>query len=416
MAQELSLLKLFSESREKLQMYGVYMDALQTLDKDLKLIYNLIKKYYDQYPEHNYVGQQELKAFYDYCYPRSRDSVLHHEQIDAMYEAAVSTSIMMDLIEQVVEMHHANEILNELVPVIDGRKFGVLPSIRSNIEQFESLMKNPPIESKGLEPCTLSVGELVAQEIDDPGIPWHLENLNQIIGGLRTKTLGCIFAFVDSGKTSFGLSACASFAHHLKDTGDTIVYAGNEESAARLSLRLTQAMLNVTRREIQEEPDEMDARRRERGWTRVRVLDSITSGAEVLKILDEWRPRVLILDQGTKLTLDVRSRAKEIEALQNLFNFYREKAKEYDTSIVCLAQGVGEAENRKWLKLSDIYGSRVAIQGELDYAIGIGRLLDCKAYEENFRYINIPKNKLLDGETGKFTTLFEKERCSWKPV
>jgi hypothetical protein len=330
-----------------------------------------------------------------------------------MFEAEVSTSIMMDLVEQVVEIHHANEMLQELIPVIDGSKFGVVPGLRANIESFESLMKNPPKESKGLEPCSQTVAELVAQEINDPGVPWHLDSLNSIIGGLRRKTLGCIFAFVDSGKTSFGLSACASFARHLKDTSETIVYAGNEESASRLSLRLTQAMLNVTRRDLMERPDELDEARRELGYTRVKVLDSVSHGSQLLKILDEWRPRILIIDQGTKVTLDVRSKAKEIEALQNLFNFYREKAKEYDTSIVCLAQGVGEAENRKWLKLSDIYGSRVAIQGELDYAIGIGRLLDNK-YDENFRYLNIPKNKLMEGETGKFNTLFTKEICKWE--
>ena len=76
-------------------------------------------------------------------------------------------------------------------------------------------------------------------------------------------------------------------------------------------------------------------------------------------------------------------------------------AKLYNTSIICLAQAVGEAENRKYLKLSDIYGSRVGIQGELDYAIGIGRTMDDLAYA-NVRFINIPKNKLNEGDTAKF--------------
>jgi KaiC/GvpD/RAD55 family RecA-like ATPase len=409
-------MKLFTESKTNLEKYGTYIESLPTMDRDLKLIYELIKRYYKDYPEHNYIAEDELKAFYDYCYPQARDKQLHHDQIAAIHEAEVSTSIMTDLVEQIVEQHYANLILNDLVPVIDGNKFGVLPAVRSHIEEFISLMKNPPAETQGLEPCNLTVRELVEQEIDDEGVPWHLENLNQTIGGIRRKTLGCVFAFVDSGKTSFGVAACANFANHLKETGDTIVYAGNEESAARMSLRLTQGMMNVTRRQVKESPDDYDAARRERGWTRIKVLDSISTTDQLLRILDEWKPHVLFIDQGTKVTMKSRGSTKEIEALQNLFNFYREKAKEYDCAIICLAQGVGEAENRKWLKLSDIYGSRVAIQGELDYAIGIGRLTDVKPQYENFRYINVPKNKLLDGATTRFTTLFEKEICRWSPV
>lgn len=408
------MLKLMTESRETWNQQHKFIASVPGKDREIKMILNLIQRYYDQYPEHNYIGRQELVTFYDYCYPNSRDADMHHEQIGMMYDAEISTSIMTDLAEQFAERHYANILLNRLVPVIDGNKFGVLPNLKADIEEFISHMRNPPTEAKGLEPCNLTVEELVAQEINDPGIPWHLGSLNAIIGGLRRKTLGCIFAFVDSGKTSFGLSACASFAQHLKDSSETIVYAGNEESASRLSLRLTQAMLQVTRRDLKDDPVGYDERRREAGFSRVKLLDGVTTGTDILRILDEWRPRILMIDQGTKVTLD-RGKAKEIEALQNLFNFYREKAKEYDTSIICLAQGVGEAENRKWLKLSDIYGSRVAIQGELDYAIGIGRLID-EQYQENFRYINIPKNKLMEGETGRFQTVFTKELCKWEAV
>ena len=191
------------------------------------------------------------------------------------------------------------------------------------------------------------------------------------------------------------------------------MYAGNEESAPRLSLRLTQALLGVTRSDIKLSPADIERKRREQGFTRVKLLDNVTHTSEVHRLLETWLPRVLFIDQGTKVSIDAN--VKEMKEVQLLFNFYREKAKEFDTSIICLAQGVGDSENRKWLKLSDIYGSRVAIQGELDYAIGIGRRIDDIA-RENFRYINIPKNKLLEGETGKFVTLFRRENCSWESI
>jgi hypothetical protein len=109
------------------------------------------------------------------------------------------------------------------------------------------------------------------------------------------------------------------------------------------------------------------------------------------------------------------SETSDTQALQSLFNFYREQAKIHDVAIVCLSQAVGEAENKKWLKLSDMYGSRVSIQGELDYAIGIGRVIDDPT-KENIRYIHVSKNKLLDGAAVKFMTHFIKEKCGWQEI
>jgi hypothetical protein len=88
---------------------------------------------------------------------------------------------------------------------------------------------------------------------------------------------------------------------------------------------------------------------------------------------------------------------------------------EYNCGICAVGQAVGAADNKQWITLADIYESRVAIQGELDYAIGIGKLIEQQG-RENFRYINISKNKLKDGMTSKFTTYFDKERCVWRPV
>jgi hypothetical protein len=411
--QELTALRLFCRDRETYDSHSAYIKNIDNLDRHVSVLFSTIQRYYDKYKEHKYINSDELKKFYEYMYPSNRDTDIHHELIDAMFEEDVSNSVARDILEQVVEQSYASRIIARLAPVLQGQKSNVVPLISSDIEEFIGLMKNPPKETRVLDPCELSVEELVAIEITDEGIPWHLQNLNEIIGGVRRRTLGAIYAFVDSGKTSFGLSACASFAQAIKDTGHTILYAGNEEAAPRLSLRLTQAMLGITRSDIKLSPTDIDRRRRDIGWTRVKIFDNITNASEVHRLLETWGPRVMFIDQGTKVSID--SKLREVEEQQALFNFYREKAKEFDTSIICLMQGVGDAENRKWLKLSDIYGSRVAIQGELDYAIGIGRRID-DASRENFRYINIPKNKLLEGETGKFITEFVKEKCVWRAI
>jgi len=127
-------------------------------------------------------------------------------------------------------------------------------------------------------------------------------------------------------------------------------------------------------------------------------------------LLEEHRPRIMYVDQAVKV--EAEKTDKEVKAIQKIFNAYRELAKAYDTTIIGVAQGRGECEDKKYLDLSDIYGSRVAIQGELDWALGIGRVLDA-AYADQ-RYINIPKNKF--GDNDKFVTNFDKHMCVWEEM
>lgn len=409
---ELSIVKLFCEKRELCETYYPYVLQQRTLERDLKILFRLVHDFYEKYEDTTFVTRDNLLAFYDHQYPQSRELQVFTELIDRAYALQPKTDLMRDLLEQMIERQYATDLINKLIPVMEGKKFGVVADMTHDIEEFTAKLENPPQIVDVLKPCDLTVAELVHQEIDDAGLRWPLEGLNCTIGGVRTRTLGIIFAYVDTGKTSFSVAAAANFARQLADTDECIVYAGNEESATRLSLRLTQAFLTCNRQDIKANPDWAEERRNAEGFTRLKILDSVTTMEQIVKILENYRPRILFIDQGTKI--ETRIKDNEVRASQQLFNFYREAAKKYDCSIICVAQAVGDAENKKWLRLSDIYGSRVAIQGELDYAIGIGRRVE-DANTEMIRYFHVPKNKMLEGESAKFPVTFYKERCLWVP-
>lgn len=394
--------------------YGHYVDNIPNFDRDLRLIFNLLRDYYDKYPEEKAITADALHAFLEYQYPGMRNADSYKQLITRAFEMTPNLDVMTGLLEQMMERYYATQIVNKLIPVMEGSKYGILSETKQEIEAFDTRLKNPPVKLDALSACDLSVQQLIETEIQEEGLPWPLVNLNHSIGGVRRKTLGMIYAYVDSGKTSFGMAACAHFAASLIDTPDSIVYAGNEESAPRLALRLTQACLHWTRSEILKSPELAEEERRNRGYTRVKILDSVTTMKQVEKILELYRPYVLFVDQGTKL--EHKHVDNEVRAAQQLFNFYREAAKRYNVAIVCLAQAVGDAENKKRLNLSDVYGSRVAIQGELDYAIGIGRVLSKTDEDDPLRYFNVPKNKLLEGASAQFVAKFEKARCQWLPV
>jgi hypothetical protein len=218
---------------------------------------------------------------------------------------------------------------------------------------------------------------------------------------------------VDAGKTSFAMAACANFARQLADTEDFVCYCGNEEAAGRLRLRLVQAFTHWTRAQIRANGKRAEKIAQEGGIHRVKIFDGITSGQQIEYILREYKPHVMVVDQAPAVEVEGFGKQEGVTRLETLFRWYRKISNTYDVGLIGIAQGGGDAEDTKYLKLSDIYGARVAIQGALDWACGIGRRVD-NPVDDDLRYIHIPKNKLHDGDGGRFPVHFNHYLCEWE--
>jgi hypothetical protein len=417
MSSELAVIKLFCTDRTLFDTYYSYTQSLKNLERELKLILRLVADFYKKY-DALAISQSDLLVFYDVQYPQNKDRSIYRDIITGIFAVEANPDVAGDLLEQIMEKYYASAIVSKLIPVVEGNKFGVLDTLETDVKEYVSKMRNPTTIVNALLPFERTVDELTSLVYPEGGLNWITPTLTRTIGPIMKGSLGTIFAYVDSGKTSFGIANFVQFAQQLKETSENIVYAGNEESASRLAFRMTQAMLKKTRQEIMSDTHGASTTRLESGWSRIKLFDNITTTSQVTHILEEYQPTLLFIDQGTKIHLDggrAFTDSSEVSQLQYLFNFYREAAKEYEVAIVILAQAVGEAENKRWLKLSDMYGSRVSIQGELDYAIGIGRIVDDPT-KEDLRFMHVCKNKLLDGASCKFTTYFVKEKCEWREV
>lgn len=415
MSAELAIFRLFCADRQLHSLYCEYVSSIKNLERELKVIARLITDFYDK---HNALAivKDDLLIFFDVQYPNHKDRMMYRDIIVSIFNTEANPEVARDLLEQVMEKHYATAILNKLLPVVEGNRYGVLPSLEADIKEYTAKMRNPSSTQSVLAPFEKTLDELAEIVYPEGGLNWVCPTLTKTVGPVMPGSLGVIFAYVDAGKTSFGVKNFTNFAQQLKDTEETLVYAGNEESAARIAMRMTQAITGWTRSEILSDTTEASRIIASGGWSRIKLFDSITTSSHVESLLKAHRPTVLVVDQGTKVSIPgAHSEGSEVSQLQDLFNFYREAAKLHNCAIICLAQAVGEAENKKWLKLSDMYGSRVSMQGELDYAIGIGRQVEDSA-RENIRYLHVPKNKLLDGEKCKFMTNFTKERCQWREI
>lgn len=412
MSVELSIFKVFCADRGKHLLHRGHVDGLNNLEKELKVMFKLLDTYYTEYEGEESVSRERLLDYYELKFPKDKGKDDIETIVSNAFEIDIHEDMIDGFLDQLNEKYVATALVNKLMPVLEGEKYGVVAELGNSINDYIDDMHNPPDTVAVPEPCEMGIKDLIAQEIHEPGIPWRLPYITNKVGGIRPATLGLIYAFVDSGKTSFCLDNVAAWSDHLVDD-EVICYAGNEESKERLKLRAAQAFLKQRVDWIGHNEDEVEMLLSQTKFNSVKFFDDIVAGDQVRYILKTYRPRILVVDQATDVDIKTKRRADGVEYMKQLFKWYRRSANEYNCGIVGVSQGVGDAENTKWLKLSDIYGSRVAIQGALDYAIGIGRKVDDPAVE-NQRYINIPKNKLNGGEGGKVTTNFIKQVCSWR--
>lgn len=415
MSVELRIIKGFCDDRDLEMTHYPYIESINNMEREVKHLFQLVHQYYKEH-ESSSIDKDELAQWYELKNPSSKNHKMYMELINESFSTKITPELMNEVLDQVIEKHHATMIITKLLPVMEGDKYGVLDSVSADINNYIDLLHNPPDSLVVPEPCLMSLEDMVEQEIDDKGIPWHLPEITRIVGGVRDKTLGLIYAFVDSGKTSFSLASASSFCEYLWQNGgrdERICYLGNEESAQRLRLRFIQACTNWTRTQIKDDMATATARAVDSGLDLMYIFDEIVHGEQVRYVLDEYKPRILFVDQATDIDIETKRKSDGVEYQKQLFKYYRKLASKYDCAIIGVSQGVGDAENTKWLKLSDIYGSRVAIQGALDYGIGIGRIIKDPS-KEDFRYIHVPKNKLNDGEGGKVTTYFSKQICHWE--
>jgi replicative DNA helicase len=144
-----------------------------------------------------------------------------------------------------------------------------------------------------------------------------------------------------------------------------------------------------------------------KGGGKIHLIGSVSHITDVEKYIAKFNPVVAFIDQGPKVVYPGKD-LDSVERKQKLYNRLRELAKKYNVAIVTLGQADAESDNRKFLGLNNLDGSKVGIPGELDWCMGIGKL-DDEAYAGT-RFLSICKNKLR-GATGHGTVLLDVPRC-----
>lgn len=195
-----------------------------------------------------------------------------------------------------------------------------------------------------------------------------------------------VFAPTEMGKSLFVINLTAGFVKQKK----RVLYIGNEDPAADLYMRYMTRITGMNKYEIQENPDKAQALLDARNY-RLLILKPLAPGNfyEIRKLIDQYRPDVVVLDQLRNL--DVRSEGRT-QQLERAATEARNLAKSKRLLVVSVTQAGDSATGKAVLGRGDVDSSNVGIPGQVDLMIGIGATEQEEA--NNIRTISFPKNKL----------------------
>jgi hypothetical protein len=415
MSDELNVIKLFLDSRETYETWVRPVVKLPSLDRTISFIIKNIGDYYDRYPTHDKILPADFKEFIDYQHPVHKEKPIVFDLIDQADGIATSVDLIRLSLDKMTEASFAAEICSLLTPVIEGSKYNVMPQAFDMIEDFNGYVGVVDDTTK-LEPYYKSIKELKEQNQQEQDLSWPLSELDRIIGAPRRKTSGAFFARPDAGKTTFGVNTACKWAAslHFRKKDGVILYCQNEEAMDLVWERALCSMNDCDKEYLYNNETAMEDQFWLRGGRRLVMIEDVYHIAILEQLLKKYSPRAVIIDQTPKLNIPGGHLLKGTAKLQMTYQRVRELSKKYDTSILNLSQATASngAANRMYLGLDDMHASKTDVPGELDYAIGCG-FKDEPGYE-NQRFINVCKNKLMNGLHWRFQCVFDGPKARYK--
>ncbi len=401
MITEITLLKLFLDSRDTLAAYGSYV-KYDALHHETKTILQDIDLYYQTFKTETKVSMEKFITFFQQ---------VRHPEI-----TKTQRKIYLAIFKRLEEAESSDESENFAKIVLNHfKKENAKEKISALLEQTELPVDDlkATIQSYIDDADLLEEEDFVANEFNDifvttqrtDGFTWRLDCLNRSIGPLIRGDFGFVAAYVDTGKTKFLISEVAHMAQQIEGDG-SVLWFNNEGSEDRVQQQLWCAVLETDHETIIENEAAAIDKYTEKlhGYTdRIKVFDAFGYTPAVIKAkAEKYNAKLIILDMIDQTVLPGGNQNQEVIRLRSLYREIRVISKEFcpvigscqcDGTVTWTDRETGEARFQHYIGMHQLDFSRVAKQSSAEFIITIGR---DDAYPKT-RYIHVPKNKL-DGD------------------
>lgn len=238
---------------------------------------------------------------------------------------------------------------------------------------------------------TEDLNEILHHTVEQRGLRWRLDSLNKRLGSLRKGNFGFVFARPETGKTTFLSSEVTHMATQISTPGSgPVLWFNNEQPGADVQLRIYEAALGKTRKELRAEREKYGNEYKTLFGGKILLVDDVTaSRGKIEAVCAREKPSLIIFDQIDKIT-GFKADRRDLE-MGEIYKWAREMAKTY-CPVIGVCQADGSADGEAWLNMGHVADAKTAKQAEADFILGIGKSHD--GGKEFIRYISICKNKL----------------------
>jgi archaellum biogenesis ATPase FlaH len=365
------------------------------------LVFGLIREFYDRDVEAKWVEREVLIE-------RAEAKVPNPKQAQAIkeYILELNPEISVPNLFHDIKTFKQQRVGDELALAITNRDDP--RNILDLMTRFQELEHVNPEDDEQVYQ-EFSVRELVTTSFDPANqIKLFPKELNdRVDGGARPGHHLLVYARPEMGKTLFLINMAAGFL--LQNL--TVLYVGNEDPASDILLRVVSRLSKMTKQQVLDNPGGAQELAMEKGYDKL-ILAALSPGNffEIRKLIERFRPDVLIIDQLRNIEVKADSRTLQLEKAATSA---RNVAKQYGILVVSATQAGESAEGKAILGRDDIDFSKTGIQAQVDLMVGIGA--DDTMEKHGLRTINLPKNKL-SGNHEHFTVSVNPSIGSVEPI
>lgn len=394
---DIVLLRIMKDRKEYKKL--IHSIPAGSLDAKTQALLADFGKYFDKFKEHKAIDLQVFLPRFKGWHPDMDEEVFNtyvgvlrnaQEEVDE----ATKSGILTELYEADAAMKVAN-VCSEYnagdlaVPIAD--KIGsIMDEYKININAKSSKWDDTDID------------ELLKEDLNNEGIKWRMNTLNECMRPLRGGDFGIIAARPDKGKTTFLASEVTFMASQLPPDKN-IIWLNNEGKSSPIIKRLWQSALGVTISELvklNQEGKLKDMYRDVVGrLDRIRVFNIHgRNTSQVETIIEQSNPGIILYDMIDNIN-GFGSAARTDLQLEQMYQWARERSVKYDAIGLATSQISNDGCGQQFPTLGMLKDSKTGKQGACDFQLMIGASdAPDLAYS---RYLGLPKNKLRrDGAPG----------------
>ena len=390
-------------------MYLKYRNFIKidTLSGELKIVIKLLDFIYKNnlYNNNTEINKDFLIALLEEQYNKLKNKNMIKETINNIYNIKTTIEEENIILLNNLKNYYLEKIIAESINLLNTNtvEIDILDKYLLEYKNYQRLF----IAENNDLLVNCDIDTLLEIENDSYGYDWFCEELIEVLGKIKGGDLGLVVAVVNAGKTAFILTVAMA----LLKQGAKVLHLNNEERGSKVKLRALENYLDMNKFEIYKNKELAQDVINNVFKDNYFLYDIPSVSIQDIKLLvRKHNPDVLIIDQAWKIKVSKQDRSDL--TLTEIFRSLREIAKEYNIHILGTTQADSEAYDKEYLKMHNLFGSKVGVQGEMDYIIGIGKK-NTDVSKDNWRYITFPKNKLTGNESNKVILFLDKSKSKY---